>query len=193
MKKVLLVGLFLALVVGAEEVGNWTGGNDTAKIAMTGTGTYWTKSFNLSKYMIGIYPVLRVDLAVNDTDNAGFNSDSIGVQLAYQTWHMGKSSSGGWDTVAAAPIIVDTLDAASTYTAGTINALGVPTRVNKLSDTTMLSGYTVLTRQIIPEADQFIRFRVVGLASNDKSTLAVIGWLGLGKPLYANVKERQIW
>ena len=179
MRKILvgLMGLLVLVSAVMAETSNWIGTGDTSKIVVSTTSTATSKAFKLSPYN-----AVRVDLCLNDTSVAGFASDSINVQLFYQTFHLGLNSSGAIDTVYSSPVVVDTMKTANlgTLTKATMSGVGVPVRVNALVDTLHTSGYATISRFIAPSIDQFIRFYVLGITGN-KVGSSVVGYVCLQK------------
>jgi hypothetical protein len=185
----LLIFAMVGLVLGGDE-GNWKGQGDTAKVVVAGTGTVTCKAMKLAKYQ-----QVRVTLALRDTSVAGFASDSIAVVLKYRTFHYCYNSSGAADSCVNPTVVIDTMNSMGTMTEGTLSdpanttylPEGRPARANKLCDTTVCSGYAVLSRWFTPEPDQFIQFIITGLAANDKT--GPIGYVQLDKRLFEQTKE----
>jgi hypothetical protein len=188
-----LVGLLVMAIVGmalATDASDWKGLGDTAKVQVAGTATVWGKAMKLSKY-----EAVMVTLALRDTSATGFANDSIAVVLKYRSFHYCYNTSGVADTCVTPTIVIDTMTSVGTMTAGTMSDLANttympemrPCRANKLSDTTMCSGYAVLSRWINPAPDQFIQFGCTGLAANDKT--GPIGYLQLDKRPFLQIKE----
>lgn len=160
---VLLVAAFF--VFGRE---NTTGFLDTAAITdtlTTGTVAY-TRCYPLSEY-----EDMRLLIKVDDTTAAGYAIDTVGIIVGYQTGCIALNSSGLRDTVYDDLITIDTILSSEfgDVGSGTLASSGVLTHSWGGADTLSVSGFAVASRWIIPEWDQYIRFWVEGLASNNQN------------------------
>ena len=170
------VQFFLALLtmvcVGAAQNLNWNGPGDTLVITDFNTAELaYTLALPIQRS-----EELRVTAMVNDTNSAGFASDSVVAQYGYQTGTPVFNSSGLIDTSWDVRITIDTLDIDSfgVVPVGTVAATGVVTRLwNSASDTLSVSGYAVQNRRFKPEYDVLIRYWIQGLTGNSNTPLSL--------------------
>jgi hypothetical protein len=149
MKKFLIfVAILWAVLVFAGE--NWNGAKDTCIFGAcsASVGPQYSKPFNMFEFG----PHMRLAAMVNDTNSAGYASDSVAVQWGYRPFSRCYNTSNALDTCYGPAVIVDTLLTAD---------FGVNT------DTTHCTGFAVQSVNIgSPSWDAFYQVWVKGLTGN---------------------------
>ena len=177
MKKFLLFALMLlgGTCAGNRSaiVENWNGWLDTAMVADTidSAEVKYTKAFSLTDG-----ENLRVLFKVSDTTDAGFADDSVNLIFGYQTGSITLNSSGDRDTLWDDQMIIDTMltDSFGVSTNGVVGADGSLTRYWGGVDTSDVSGYACMTRWMVPEWNELIRYVITGGANCSGDFLIIV-------------------
>lgn len=185
----MILGMVAARAL-AIDASDWIGLGETAKVQVAGTATVYCRAMKLSKY-----ERIRVTVALRDTSATGFANDSIAVVVKYRTFHQCYNANGVVDSCVTPTVVIDTMNSLGAMTEGSICdpkdtvwlPLRLPRRANKLSDTTVCTGYAVFSRWFTPEWDQFIQIVLVGLGDNDKT--GPIGYVQLSKRPFLQMRE----
>lgn len=182
MKKLFLTILLLVgLSYGTDFVMNQNGCLDTSAINSTldSATLYYSKTFKLSDG-----EDFRVVLLVDDTAESGFANDSVNFKFFYQTGSVVLNGSWVVDTAWDDLIFIDSMQAGSygSATTGYIDSTGALTRSLGSIDTTNITGFAYMTRWLLPEWDQLIRFGFESLGGLQKD--------GAPLEMYVVVKRR---
>lgn len=154
-------------VVFAEDDYNTSGYGDTTTIT-----TFKADSLKYSSvFLSSAFENKRVVVAFNDTDAAGFKSDSVKFYYYIQTGARVYNSSNKIDTQWTSGPILDTVDmlTAGNYTLA-LTAMGTDGTFldqAKYIDTTWVSGYAINARNFSPPWAPLIRFAFKGLTGNN--------------------------
>jgi hypothetical protein len=168
-------GLFAVIVLAAglfAQTENYAGWGDTSVLT-----TFRADSLKYSRaFLLSQYENLRVDFMVNDTDAAGFVSDSVKAYWGIQTGHPCLNSSGVVDTVWNHDLVIaDTIDLLTTTNAGpkyfAMDSAGNYANTRKSIDTTNVTGFAVQSRNISPYWDVYVRCFAKGLTGNNKGSM----------------------
>ena len=176
MKKLSLVlSLLVSLAVAQGPTLNSNGRIDTSLIVgFKGTGTAYSKAFNLSAW-----ENLRFDVLAMDTGNSKtlFASSAIKFYWWVSTGHYSINYlTNKYDTVWSLmqPLIIDTFDittaANMVKVSRSLDTAGNYPLAHKLIDTLSVRGYAVQSRAFTPEWDEIIRVGVQGLSGNQNTT-----------------------
>lgn len=170
MNKIFIGVLLLSIAAFSQITDNWNGYRDTSNITgFIGTGTKYSKAFNLTGY-----ENLVVEVLADDTTTANLSADSIHFYWWIELGHLVLSSTNtvdtSWDIVN--PIFVDTFNiTVAGRRAITFRAIGTDYTFSAPSltvDTASVTGFASQRRYIVPECDQYFRIGHKGLASNNK-------------------------
>lgn len=175
--------LMLAAILPVMAMGQiWSDGNnrtlgykDTVRIP-----TFKADSLRFTAaWPLSMFEHCRFVVAANDTQSAGFASDSVKFRWGYQTGTIMLNASGNRDTVwDGNAIVVDTFDMSDSASRNIAyvaqDGLMAYTRTLKRIDTTSVTGYAVQTRVIQPEWDVLVRLWFKGLTGNNVGAFNVL-------------------
>lgn len=176
-KSLISLGVLVALLFGQNL--NYNGNNDTGTFA-----SFKADSLKYSAiYSLSGFENLRVDMMANDTNAAGYASDSIKFVWGIQTGHPAYNRSGLMDTVWCDPLLVDTMQVSNaTKTYIVLGTDGTFSTVKGLVDTLTVTGYAYQSRNFAPEWDVWFRVWARGITGN-----RVGGWVKSHYAVYRRV------
>lgn len=114
---------------------------------------------------------ILLQLAVDDTGEAGYADDSVYLTWSYQVGMVSVDSSGDTAIVPGLEVLIDSVNSAhfGTRTVGYTDSLGLPNISLLGVDTLALDGWAIMQRAVVPFWAPFWRQKVAGVTGNNVS------------------------